>query len=200
VAVTVDRRRDRFDLGSERDSNSLGISSGLEFKPFALVSGRAFVGWNRVELLGTGAPSFRGLVTSVDLAYTLLGATRLTVQAERGLSYSAMRDQHAFLLAGVKGSIVRRMGANWDIGGRVGRHRASYGFFDLSSQQGSVAQSSAPRREHEIFREYGGQLGYLVGPDTRIALDVVRYRRRSTLDASRQYNVTRAGMSLTYRF
>ncbi len=201
LVVTAHGNRDRFDLDSVRDNDTFGFSSGLEFSPFALISGRAFVGWNRVELVAPGGTSFTGLVTSVDLGYTLLVSTRFTIQAQRDLSYSAIRGQQAFVLTGVKGSVVRRMGANWDIGVRTGRHRASYGLFDyVFTQAGDAAQSVGVGQDEEIITEYGGQLGYLLAPGMRVNFDVARASRRSTIDAGRQYNVMRAGLSVTYRF
>src|SRR4029453_1379634 len=110
------RYQDTFDLVPARDSKSLAIASGLEFKPFALISGKAYVGWRRFEFVKPGSTPFTGLVASFDLAYTLLGATRFAVEGIRDISYSAIEGEHAFLLSGGKASVNHRLGGRWDIG------------------------------------------------------------------------------------
>lgn len=195
LTVAMDGHQDEFDVGAQRNSKAFGVTSGLEFKPFALLNGRALFGWNRVELDDVDRSIFSGFVTSVDLAYTLLGSTRLGIQAERGLSYSAMRGQHAFLLERVKGSVVHRLSADWDIGGSIGRYRASYGLF----LNALPLPDDAIEPNREIVTDYGGELGYRLGPHTRIAGNAIHYRRRSTI-SGREYRVTRAGMSIAYRF
>lgn len=196
VTVVVDGYQDRFDIFPQRDSNAFGVSSGFEFKPLALISGRALVGWTRVNVIEAGGSLFSGFVTSVDLGYTLLGATRFGIQAERGLSYSAIRGQHAFLLEQVKLSVLHRLDGNWDIGGRVGWYRSTYGLF-----LNLLPETDVPlEKNHENVADYGGALGYRLGPDTRIAFDVIRFHRRSSVAVGREYKVTRAGMSIVYRF
>ena len=97
--------------------------SGFDFKPFALISGRAYAGWQRVEWSRPDPQRFTGVVASMDLAYTLLGATRFAVRAQRDVSYSAMQGQHAYLLSGGTVSVNHRLSGRWDVGARVGRHR-----------------------------------------------------------------------------
>jgi hypothetical protein len=199
LSVTVDTQRDEFDLVPWRDSDSLRITSGVEFQPFALVSGRASVGWRKLELVSPGAPAFSGLVTSVDLAYTLLGATRFAVQAARDVSYSAFEGQHAFLLSGMTGSVAHRFGGGWDAMARAGRHRVSYELFGL----GTVAAAQAPESfgpNRETVTELGGQVGYRLGPDVRLAFDLGQFERRSTVLAGRGYGRTRATVSISYGF
>ena len=198
--VTADGHRDRFDLDPERDTDSLRFTAGFEFKPFALISGRAYAGWQRVDLTAPGSPPFTGTVASVDLAYTLLGATRFGVQFQHDLSYSAIEGQHAYLLSGVSVSVNHRLGGRWDVGARIGRHRLSYGVFaPLDDAVGGSPPSLTPA-DREIIEQYGGEIGYRFGPDMRVAVDVGHDHRRSTVTAGREYQRTRAGMSLDYRF
>ena len=90
--MTVDGHQDRFDEAPERDTNSIGIGSGLEFRPFAMISGHAYVGWVRVQMVNGESPPFGALTLAVDLTYTLLGATKFTLQAERDVEYSAVQE------------------------------------------------------------------------------------------------------------
>src|SRR4029453_7986215 len=50
VAMTVTRNNDRFAVARWRDGTSLGMDPALEFKPFALINGKASVGWARYKL------------------------------------------------------------------------------------------------------------------------------------------------------
>jgi Putative beta-barrel porin 2 len=196
VAMTVNRNHDRFDVDPWRDSNSLGIYSGLEFKPFALIDGKAYVGWARYKLVEPGSPSFNGLVTAVDLGYTLLSATRFAIQAERDVEYSAIKGQHAYLYSGVTGSVNHRLGDSWVVGVRTGWHVLSYGLLLPESELGGGANDA----NEEIVTEFGGEVGYSLGPDTRLAFQVARHHRRSTVGSAREYERVRAGMSLSCRF
>jgi hypothetical protein len=198
LTVTADVHRDYFDLHPERDTNSFRVSTGVEFKPFALISGRAYAGWQRVELVTAGSPPFTGAVAAADLAYTLLGATRFSVQATRDISYSAIQGQHAYLLSGATASVSHRFGGRWDIGARAGRYRLSYGVFaPLGDGSGVVPVVSNDR---ETVTEYGGDIGFWLGSDTRMAVNVSRSNRGSTVADRREYERTQAGMSLEYRF
>jgi hypothetical protein len=198
VAVQVDGRRDRFDQTPERDSKSLAISSGVEFKPSALTSGSAFVGWRRFELESAGQKPFQGLVTLIQLAYTLKGVTRFAVSAQRDLEYSAIQGQHAYLLAGVRPSVTHRLNEAWDLGAHAGRYRLSYGLFNLL--EGSPDQVLEFGDGREVVTEYGGEVGYRLGSDTRIGFSMTRSHRESTVGFVREYDRTLAAMSLTYRF
>ena len=200
VAVNVDRRRDNFDLLPERNSESVAISSGLEFNPFALITGQAYVGWGRYRLVDATAPPFTGLVTSLDLGYTLLGATRFTLQGQRDIEYSAIRGQHAYLLAGFRSSVTHRLGSGFDIGAGAARYRLSYGLFSLITEPGGEIEVPGFADTSEIVTEHFGEVGYRVGRQMRIGFRAARQHRRSTVARAREYESVRAGMSINYRF
>ena len=198
VVVTADRYQARFDLNPKRDSNSLAISSGLEFKPFAVISGKAYVGWRQFDVAAPESPTFTGLTTSVNLTYTLLDATRFTVEAERDLSYSVLPGQHAYLLSGVRASVTHRLDGPWDVGGTASRHRLSYGLFDLE-EPGVAPPEPGLSGDQEIVRHYTGEIGYRI-ENTRLAFTVGHQNRRSSVAAARQYGRTYASMAVTYGF
>ena len=197
-AVTAGAHHDRFDMDPQRDTDSFRVSAGFDFKPFALISGRAYAGWQQVELIAPGSSTFTGVVASIDLAYTLLGATRFTVQAQRDISYSAIQGQHAYLLSGVTLLANHRLNGQWDVGARVGRHRLSYGVFAPTGNPDVPPPLSATYRE--TVTQYGGDIGYRFGPDTRMAMNVYRSTRGSTVADGREYERTLVGWSLEYRF
>jgi hypothetical protein len=198
-AITGGAHRDRFDMHPERDTDTVRVSAGVELKPFALISGRAYAGWQRVELTAPGSSPFTGVVASVDLAYTLLGATRFAVQAQRDISYSAIQGQHAYLLSGVTLLIDHRLDGRWDVGARVGRHRLSYGVFTPTGDP-DAPPPPLSAADREIVTQYGGEIGFRFGPDTRTAINVSHSTRVSTVTTGREYERTQVGLSIDYRF
>jgi hypothetical protein len=197
-AVTAYKYEDRFDGAPERDTDNIGVSSGVEFRPFAMISGQAYIGWLRVLLVDGESPPFGALTMSVNLAYTLLGATRFRVEVQRDVEYSAIRNQEAYLLAGVRVSVNHRLGDTWDVGGRAARYHQSYGLFESSADPnafGSVSDTYV-----EIIDQYGGEVGYRFGPSMRLGFALNQERRRPTVGSAREYRRTLAGMSLSYAF
>ena len=195
IGATVDNYEDRFDMDPTRDSDTLRIASVLEFKPLALISGRASLGWQRVRLVSGESPEFSGFVSSVDLAYTLLGRTRFTVQVDRDVSYSAVQGQHAYLFFGTTGAVTHRLIGGWELSGRAGRYEQDYGVFTETAASGG----SQPFDPNEIVTEYGGDLGYRIRSALRIAFGVRRQFRNSTVASLRGYGRTVATMSFEYR-
>ena len=74
---------DRFQFSPLRDSNSTRIAPGLEFKPFALISGKASVGYRQFDALNASVPDYSGLIAAVDVTYTARDATRFAVVFNR---------------------------------------------------------------------------------------------------------------------
>jgi hypothetical protein len=198
VVVNVDGHEDRFDDVPERDADSVGIGSGVEFRPFAMISGHAYVGWVRIEMVNGDSPPFGGLTAAVNLAYTLLGATRFNLEAQRDVEYSAVRNQEAYLLAGLTASVTHRFGETWDAGARVGRYHVTYGLFEDSGAP--VVTGPQPNAYSEDVTLGGGELGYRVGPRMRLAFRLYQQNRDSDLGPTRGYGRTVAGMSINYAF
>ena len=196
MSVTMYGSQDRFDEAPERDTDRVGINAGLELRPFALVSGGIYVGWLRMDLVESTGSSFSGLVTYGNLGYTLLGTTRFTVEVQRDVQYSAIRNQQAYLLAGVSGSVNHRLGDTWDIGARTGRHKMSYGLFESSDGESGALTGVT----EEIVTDYGGEVGCRLAPNLRVGFGVRKQDRHSTVDAIRGYDRTVVGMSLNYVF
>jgi len=191
AVVYVDRERQRFTFSPGRDSNSVEVMPGLEFGTFALLSGRAHVGYRTMNMIAAEIPDYRGVVADVDLAYTLLGMTRFAVQAERDIQYSFEIQQPYYVLTGVSGSLSQHLFGSWDIVARGGRQRLAY------QQVAAFAQSTAGRTD--TVNSYGAGIGYRLGRDVRLGFDVNQYRRHSVY-SQRDYKALRIGTSVTYGF
>jgi hypothetical protein len=200
LLVEAERIRERFDYVPGRDSNGFRLVPGVEFKPFALISGSARVGYRKLNMIDPKMPDYSGAVAAVNLGYTLLGATRVAVTVNRDIEYSYELLEPYYVLTGTVGTITRRLTSSWDLQGRYGTQRLAYRTaIDPAggSQGGGPIQATQGRTD--TVRFYGGGIGYRTGTDVRIGFDIDYYSRRSDRVLN-QYEGIRAGTSVTYGF
>ena len=189
VVLLAEAQRDRFRLSDARDSDSVRVMPGVELNPFALISGAASVGFRKYDALGTGSRSFRGVVGSIDLGYTLLTSTRISVRADRDLAYSFEIQQPYYVLTGVTGTFTRRVSTMWDVQATAGGQRLLF--------QGIGSGLAIGNGRTETVNRFGGGGGYRFPSGLRLGLNIDHYRRRSDRDV-RDYAGFRAGISVTY--
>jgi hypothetical protein len=186
LGAEFEQDNERLPHAPERNANGVRLTSIVQFRPLALVSGEARIGVRSRAFSDRNAPPFQGMVARVDLSYTLLGRTRLTVRAQRDLSYSYRAGERDYLQTGTEGLVTHRIGTAWDIGGNVGRFNLLYGLFDRSS-----------RAERVLY--YGVDVGRNMFR-SRVGFQVVRQTRSSDFSARREYEEMRISSSLSYRF
>ncbi len=92
--LSVSSSRTASSSPGHKNADSYRIMPFVEFKPFALINGRASFGYRHVTFIRSGAPDFSGPVGNIDLAYTLLGRTVFSVNARRDLEFSLYNDQN----------------------------------------------------------------------------------------------------------
>jgi hypothetical protein len=183
--VSAIEQRDRFDDQSQRDADSIRGMTGFELKPFALISGKAFVGVRRFKTLAPGVPDYTGPVASADVAYALR-ATRFTAGIQRDVTYSFEALEPYYLLTDLTGSVTQRLTSRWDVVARGGRQVLDY----------KAVTAMAP--EHtDRGTQVGGGVGYRMGEYVRLGVDTVRATRESPF-TGRNYEGWRTGLSLTY--
>ena len=192
TTIAAEAQLDRTEFASARERNSTGsrVTSVIELRPFALISGRAQVGFRTRTFEDGSVSPFRGAVARADVVYTLLGRTQMAVSVQRDLAYSYRADQRDYLQTGTALSITHRIAGAWDVGGSVGRFRLTYGLGDDPGSQISIA---------ERVLTYGVNLGYLLDR-TRMGFQVARQRRSSGFSANREYEDMRIGSTVTYAF
>ena len=78
-----------------------------------MISGRAQVGVRRRTFDDGSVSPFHGTIARADVAYTLLGRTRMAVSVQRDLSSSYRADQRDYLQTGVD----CRSPTGWGTGG-----------------------------------------------------------------------------------
>ena len=156
--VRGERFTDEFPLLPERDTDSIRVMPGVEFKPRALVSGSAFVGFRKFTPKDSLAlPEFSGLVADLGLSYTLLGATTFGVSYARDVNYSFEELQPYFVSDAAGSSIRQALGRRFDV--QVSADRAVYAYRDLL-----VAGQPAPDAREDTTWNYAASLGYRPAP------------------------------------
>jgi hypothetical protein len=190
IGADIEKDRNDLEMSSERNSEGARVMSVVEFEPLSALSGRASIGIRKRSFIDRNGPSFRGLVARVDLAFTLLGRTRLGVGAQRDLSYSYRADQRDYLQTGVELSVVQRVGNVWDLGGSLGRFSLLYG---LGGPGGTVNDPA----EQVLY--YSVDVGYNIDR-TRLGVQFARQTRASDFSVSRHYEATRVASSISYAF
>ena len=198
LAVRFERLDDEFEFSPERDSESFRVMPGVEFKPRALISGKAFVGYRRfTPSVADVLPDFSGLVAQLGLSYTLLGATTFSVNYARDLTYSYEEAQPFFVNNAAGASVRRALGRRFDV--LVGADRHTYTYKDLERRQaGAVPPVVGPPRLDTTWN-YSGSLGYRIG-EGRIGFGVSYWTRESTTKSFRDYDNLRFGTTVTYGF
>jgi hypothetical protein len=191
IRVTAGERRDRFETTPLRNSDSQFVIPGIEFKPLALVSGTAAVGYKRFRPLSDGVPSFVGAVADVQLSYLLRDLTRISVIVRRDVDYSFEDAQPYYVSDGSRLSVIQALGSAWDVTASVGRTALAY------RTRGASGGVVVGRRDRVLVTGLG--VGRRMGREVRVGVDI-EYAARVSSVTDREYAGVRAGGVVTYGF
>ena len=194
-AAKYERLQERFPLSPVRDNNGYRVMPGVEFRPRALISGIAYVGYRDLEPLTSTLPPYTGLVSEVGLSYTLLGSTTFGVTADRDVAFSYESLTPYFVDTSVGVFIRRAIGSKWDLLANAARHR--YAYRNLTLQTAGL--DALPDRT-DITNNYGLSLGYRLKRRTRMGFGAAYYTRSSTVALARNYDGLRIGTTVNYGF
>lgn len=203
LALRYDNLRDRFPLSPGRNSDSFKVLPGVEFKPRALISGNAYVGYRDFTPLDPAVlPDFKGLVAQLGLSYTLLGATTFGVSYNRDLTYSYDQLQPFFVDNSVGASVRRALGRKFDALVSADRHAYEYkDLLNATATPSTVAAGPLTDVERvDTTWNYAGSIGYRVGRDGRFGVGVSYWHRDSTTRVFRAYDNLRIGATMTVGF
>ena len=193
LAAKYDRLEERFPLSPIRNTDSYRVMPGVEFKPKALISGFAYVGYRNFTPLDAALPAYTGLVSQVGLSYTLLGSTTFGFTADRDVAFS-FEELTPYYVDNSYGVFVRRaVGGKWDVIANATRHR--YAYRNLAVQ----ALDPAPERV-DVTDNLGANLGYRLKKQTRVGFGAAYYTRSSNVKTFRDYDGLRVGTTVTYGF
>jgi hypothetical protein len=186
LVVKNDAIQDRFDSEKTRDANSVRVMPGFQFKPFALISGSAFVGFRHFNALNDALPDFNGIVAMVDANY-VVSSTRIHTRLDRDLNFSYDDSRPYYALTDLSLTLTERITHTWDVTARSGWQTLDY------RQLQDVRISGRT----DSGRSYGGGVGHRFGEVLRIGIDV-NYLVRRSQDLTRDYDGLRAGLSISY--
>jgi len=179
--------QDRFLYSPERDANTIQVLPGFEFKPFALIAGRAQVGIRHFDMSDQAAPDYDGLVASVDARYTLV-ATQFNVRVAHDVAFSYEIERPYYTLTDTSLAVTQRVTVSWDLIGRLSAQTLSYR---------NLETVVLPQRvDHTLA--FGGGIGYRVGRMLRLGMDINYSRREAPTDVTHEYSGVRSGISISY--
>jgi len=191
LTLLADSVRERYTQATERDNDGYRILPGVEFDPFALIKGKAQVGYRKLDTNTESMPDFSGLVADLELSYVLLGRTRFTIGASRDIHFSYNVDEPFYIQPGLTLSVTQQISGPWDVQARGSWYRLNY----QRAETGNV-DIAAPERV-DRYQTYGGGIGYRVGKDIRVGLNLDYVRRESVLPGQ-NYDGLRGGVAATY--
>ena len=195
IGTRYETQRDRFPFSPVRDTDSFRVMPGVEFKPRALISGSAWVGYRSFKPKNPLVPPQAGLVSQLGLSYTLLGTTTFGVTYERDYQFAFEALTPYFVDNSVGVFVRRQVGGKFDVLGNVARHR--YAYQQLAVETAQFAPTLA---RVETTDNYGVNLGYRLKRQTRVGFGIWYWIRDSSVAANRGYDGLRMGTTVSYGF
>lgn len=187
LVVNGEGIQDRFDTEASRNADSVRVLAGFELKPFALISGKASVGFRRFDVLDSATPDFNGIIAAVDARY-VLRATQFATRVNRDITYSYEVTTPYYALTDLNLQVTQRVTTSWDLLARTGTQWLGYR---------RVATGAALPDRVDRGYVYGGGIRYRVGDTGSIGVDV-NYSERNSSSAVRSFNGLRVGASVSY--
>jgi hypothetical protein len=190
LTLLGDSVSERYTGATERNNDGFRVLPGVEFGEQALITGKAQVGYRKLNTLVAGMPDFSGLVANAGLSYTLRGATRFTAGVSRDVYFSYEVAQPFYIQPGLTLSLTQQVAGPWDVQARGSWYRLNY-------KQADVPGVPPLPERIDHYRTFGGGIGYRVGRDIRVGINIDSFHRDSIV-ASQAYDGVRGGMAVTY--
>jgi hypothetical protein len=187
--VSGERIYDRFEFTPARDAESNRIDTGFDLSPSALIAGRGRIGYRRFVGTGGALPDYSGPVASVAASSVVGGRTRIDVTTDRDLDYSWEAFYPYYVRTGATVTVTPRLTTRWDVRARLGTQRLAY--------RAATGVPGLLRDRVDRFGLMGAGIGYRLGRDARVGVDVDRERRESPV-LRHAYEGFRTGLSVTY--
>jgi hypothetical protein len=191
LVLRTEVQEDRFLYSPQKSSDSYSIMPGVEFKPRALISGSAYIGFRQFNPLEAVVPKFSGLVADLSLRYTLRSATAFTVTANRDVQVSYEESEPYYISTSVGLLVRRQLVGSFDM--TFGIQRFNYAYQDLVGVNPEV-----PRVD--ITYNYSTDVGYRLGRRSRVGVGVVYATRDSNQVEDVGYSRLRVGSTFNYGF
>ncbi len=193
VSVRYERLRDDFPFSPDRNTNSFSVVPGVTFKPRALIKGYAALGYRSFTPNSPLMPDYVGLVSRLNLSYSLFGSTTFGVSFDRDVAYSFEVSNPYYLDNSVGLFVRRQLTGRFDVILNATRNRADYRDLGLPT-------AVPPDERTDTTDTFGGNVGYRLKGQTRLGFGASYYKRDSTRVTFREYDGFRIGMTATYGF
>jgi len=190
LTLLADSVSERYTGTPERDNDGYRILPGVEFGEYALIRGKAEVGYRKLDTIAEGMPDFSGLVANAELSYVLMGMTRVTVGVSRDVHFSYEVDEPFYVQPGFTLTVTQQLGGPWDAQARGGWYRLDY-------QRAATAPADQAPERVDRYQTFGGGVGYRLGRNIRVGFNVDYFRRDSQLP-DQDYDGVRGGLAVTY--
>ena len=187
VSVAVSRERERFDLSSDRDSNTLRIMPTVTFSPLAVLNGSAALGYRRFTPADPLVPGYRGFVANLSLAATIHERHRIETVFGRDVQYSYEEDDVYYVETGVQGTWT------WEVAGPIDL-RLSGSRARLHYPSPSLDSST----DEDFATTYGAGVAWRFRPTLRAGINADWRSRDSERGADREFDNRRIYASVTW--
>lgn len=189
LSFNVERSEDRFKRTPSRDAETLRYGATVTFHPGALISGRAQLAYRDFQPRSTEIPEMSGLAAAVALSYAFRDQTRLAVTFDHDIRYSFADLTPYYLSTAGRLTVTQRVFGPLDVQVVGGADRLAY--------EPRADASDAARGD--TLRTLGGGIGYRLGDNSRLGLNIEHTERSSPVE-ERRYTRRRIFGSLTYGF
>lgn len=184
--VVFTKELQRFDLASERNSNTFRVMPTFTFSPLGLLNGTASFGYRKFTPKDPAVPAFKGFVAQVTASVTVKDRHRLSTTVLRDLTYSY---DHASVYY-----IQNSFGGTWAF--QIGH--------GVESQLGATRnlmhyhQTASTGPADDTYTSYDFALGYRILPRLRAAINGAFSKRQSGVSADRGYDSNRVYGTVTW--
>ena len=189
LAFNVEQSEDRFTRTPGRDAETRRYGATVTFQPAALISGRAQLAYRDFRPRSLDVPEMSGLAASLALAYSFRDQTRIAVTFDHDLRYSFADLTPYYLSTAGRVTITQRIHGPVDVQVLGGADRLEY-----EPRAGAAAAARGDQ-----LRTVGGGVGYRIGDNARVAVNLEHTERSSPVE-ERRYARRRIFGSLTYGF
>ena len=189
VSFTAERAEDRFTRSPDRDAETRRYGGTVVFQPAALISGRVQLAYRDFTPRSPEIPEMSGLAAAVSLAYAFRDFTRLAVSFDHDIRYSFADLTPYYLSTAGRATLTQRLYGPRDVQIVGGADRLEY---EPRADAGSAARG-------DTLRTVGGGIGYRLGDNSRLGLNLEHTERSSPVE-DRRYTRRRILASLTYGF
>lgn len=190
LTLLADSVHERYTQTRERNHDGFRVLPGVELGRYALITGRAQVGYRRLDSTSPEMPDFSGLVADAELSYVFRGSLRAALGFSRDILFSYWVDQPFYIQSGFNASLARQVSGPWDVEARVA-------WYSLDYQQAERTGPGPAVPRVDRYNSWGGGVGYRIGRDIRLGFNLDAVRRDSAVE-NLDFRGVRGGMAVTY--